>query len=469
MKNRGLPCAVPFTTKPGENPTTRRNRSPLTSPSESAYVAPSENPPIAIRAGSTDTSSKTRSRARSTNVTSAPKPPRMPSQLEPRESGARTATPASSAAAPRRRSMPSPLPPAPWSRTSSGSGAAGAFAGSRRIASRAPPSPSRSPFADVLTFARGRAASLPSFAPPAPLKRCPASEPSLRRHALPNANDEKMRPAISPNRRRLIRIWVSYFVLRTSDFRLSLLRHQPQYLPSRAIRHHVERAVRTFADAADPGVELGQQPLLADDPLVLQHEPNEPSPDQRRHEQIALPRRKKLPHVEADARWCDVGRPELNGLLHALLRRPVVVDRLSRVLASVADRGKAVVPALLDHVDLVAASRPVLARPQPAGAWMNRHALHVSEAERVNLGMHAAGAAGKGVVLRDRSVRIDPQHFAHVAVELLRLRPVDGVDADARGNRGRDEQRTVRRLNQPSADAFGVQQHLEILEPLVVG
>ena len=80
-----------------------------------------------------------------------------------------------------------------------------------------------------------------------------------------------------------------------------------------------------------------------------------------------------------------------------------------------------------------------------------------------------AGAADERVVLRNRSVGVDAQHLAHVAVELLRLRPVDRVDAEAGRNRGRDEQRAVGRLNQPSAGAFGVQQHLHVLEPLVVG
>src|SRR6185295_5409169 len=107
-----------------------------------------------------------------------------------------------------------------------------------------------------------------------------------------------------------------------------------------------------------------------------------------------------------------------------------------------ADHRKAVVPALLDGVDLVAAAWPMLARPECAGARMNRHALYVSEAERVDLGMRAI-AAGKRIVPGDRSVRVDPQHLAHVAIELLRLRPVHRVDADAGGNRGRDEQRAI--------------------------
>src|SRR5262249_57932263 len=97
----------------------------------------------------------------------------------------------------------------------------------------------------------------------------------------------------------------------------------------------------------------------------------------------------------------------------------VAVDRLACVLPAVSDHGKAVVPSFLDLVDLVAAARAVLARPQRAGARMNRHALHVSEAEREDFWMRAR-TAHEGVVLRNRSVRIDPHHLPHVAVELLR-------------------------------------------------
>ena len=113
-------------------------------------------------ASPTATVSNTRSRARFTNATSRPKPPRIASQLESRESGASTATPASSAAEPSRRSTPWPVPPAPWNRTTSGSEPPVTFGGSRRIASRGRSSPSpRSPVADVVTPARGRAGAFP--------------------------------------------------------------------------------------------------------------------------------------------------------------------------------------------------------------------------------------------------------------------------------------------------------------------
>ena len=80
-----------------------------------------------------------------------------------------------------------------------------------------------------------------------------------------------------------------------------------------------------------------------------------------------------------------------------------------------------------------------------------------------------AGAADKRIVFRDRPVGVDPQDLAHVAVELLRLRPVHRVDAEPGRDGGRHEERAVRRLNRAPAGALGVQQHLQAFEPPVVG
>src|SRR4029077_20156306 len=106
------------------------------------------------------------------------------------------------------------------------------------------------------------------------------------------------------------------------------------------------RAVGPFTDAADPAVEISQQPFLADDALVFEDEANERLRRKRRDEEIALPRRKQLPGVEADAGRRDVGGPEVHRLLHPRLRRLVAVDWLAGVLAAVADRREPVVPAL---------------------------------------------------------------------------------------------------------------------------
>ena len=54
------------------------------------------------------------------------------------------------------------------------------------------------------------------------------------------------------------------------------------------------------------------------------------------------------------------------------------------------------------------------------------------------------------IVFRNRSVAVDAQRLSHVAIELLRLRPVDGVDADAaRGLRVTSSVPSVAWINRP--------------------
>src|SRR5438034_4514080 len=72
---------------------------------------------------------------------------------------------------------------------------------------------------------------------------------------------------------------------------------------------------------------------------------------------------------------------------------------------------------------------------------MDADALVVPDSERVNLRTRA-GAAHERVVFRDRSVGVDTQHLAHAKIQLLRLRTVQRVDADACRNRRGDERRS---------------------------
>src|SRR4030095_16130269 len=124
----------------------------------------------------------------------------------------------------------------------------------------------------------------------------------------------------------------------------------------------------------------------------------------------------------------------------------IAVDGFAGVFASVANDGKSIVLPLFNGVDFVAPSRSVLACPQLARPWVDGDALDVSESERINFGV-CAGPTDKRIVFRNRSVGIDAQNFSHVAVEGLRLRPVDGVDAKAGRNRGRDAKHAVRRID----------------------
>src|SRR5204862_6220087 len=134
-----------------------------------------------------------------------------------------------------------------------------------------------------------------------------------------------------------------------------------------------------------------------------------------------------------------VGRPEVGRLFHACGGRAVAVDRLARVLTSVADDWESVVRAGANRVDLVPASWSVLACPQLSGARVKRHALIVSNAVREDLRTRA-GSSHEWIVAWHRTVGVDPEHLSHEAVELLRLRPPGGIDAHAGRNHRRPAQ-----------------------------
>src|SRR5690606_28860097 len=95
-------------------------------------------------------------------------------------------------------------------------------------------------------------------------------------------------------------------------------------------------------------------------------------------------------------------------------------DLTPGVLDPVGDRRPAVIQALPDDVDLVAAARAVLHFPQLARVRMQRRRLHVAMADRPDLRSRAF-LSDERVVLRDAPVRIDPGDLADQAVHLLRL------------------------------------------------
>src|SRR5262245_20293987 len=188
---------------------------------------------------------------------------------------------------------------------------------------------------------------------------------------------------------------------------------------------------------------------------------------QRRHEQAASPLGKQPARVEADAGRCDVRRPEVDGLLHPRLRGLVAVDRLAVVVVSVPDYREAVIPASRDRVDLVAAPRAVFACPQLAGMRMKRHTLIVSNTQRKDFRPYV-GSPNERIVGGNGSVRLDSKILAHQAVQLLWLWPVFRVDADAGGDRRRDEEGAVGRLNEAPSDSLGIQKHLHLFEPRAI-
>src|SRR5437667_2174926 len=97
--------------------------------------------------------------------------------------------------------------------------------------------------------------------------------------------------------------------------------------------------------------------FFADNTVAVEREPHEIFRSESRDEETPVPRRKHFARVERDAGRRDIGRPEVNRLLHSRLRRFVTVDRFAGVVAAVADDGEPVVLALFDVVDLVSTAR----------------------------------------------------------------------------------------------------------------
>ena len=144
-------------------------------------------------------------------------------------------------------------------------------------------------------------------------------------------------------------------------------------------------------------------------------------------EQVALPLRELVAAVERDAADGDRRRPVQHGVHHAgrlgdggrRHRRAVVVH-------AVGGHRPAVVLALLDHVQLVAAARAVLARPQRAGRRIDVEALRVAVAVAPDR-LHRAGRVHERVVLRRRAVVVDAVDLAVRALEVLRRVEVAAV------------------------------------------
>src|SRR4029077_20268500 len=109
----------------------------------------------------------------------------------------------------------------------------------------------------------------------------------------------------------------------------------------------------------------------------------------------------------------------------------------ARVLTPVTDNRPAVVLPRLDDVDLVAAVRALLARPEVAVHRIEREALLVPLPERVDLRTESR-AADERVVLRHRAVVIHADDLAEVIARILSAIGTIAIAA-------RDEERPVLR------------------------
>src|SRR5581483_7415560 len=198
-----------------------------------------------------------------------------------------------------------------------------------------------------------------------------------------------------------------------------LRRHDAQDPPIAVVGQQPERAVRALPHVADALAEALQQALFLGDLLAFDLEANENLRPQRADEQIAFPRRETIAGVERHAGGRDRGHPVPERLLHPGLRRRLV-DLRAVIVDAIADHRPAVVLALLDEVDLIAAARAVLLLPQFAADRMKGEALRVAVAVAPDL-RTCALSADERIVLRNAAVRRDAHDLAVVDGEVLRL------------------------------------------------
>ena len=195
------------------------------------------------------------------------------------------------------------------------------------------------------------------------------------------------------------------------------------------------RGHRHIADAPDLPVEddtLGSRQAAARvklhqiEPPEFQRPDKKMPPEFRKHPPAVI--RVVRIGVEGHARRGD-GRVPHPHRIDMAGKAVVVADAPpGDIFAAMADRRPAVIrPAITaraDDVDLVPAARPVLMRPDIAGARMHRHALRVAVADGEDLRGPSirpsiCQSCGLRVVVRNGSVEIDPDQAAGMGRRVL--------------------------------------------------
>jgi hypothetical protein len=105
------------------------------------------------------------------------------------------------------------------------------------------------------------------------------------------------------------------------------------------------------------------------------------------------------------------------------------MDRGAAVVDAVTDHRPAIVLALADDVDFIAAARAVLDFPEIAGRGVDRQSLLVAMAKTPDLGPGAI-ASDKGIVRRRCAIGRDPDQLAQMIAEVLRLVAIAEVFAE---------------------------------------
>src|SRR5262249_26202558 len=180
---------------------------------------------------------------------------------------------------------------------------------------------------------------------------------------------------------------------------------------SRWVRGRPRGAVGSLAYVADALPQAGEQSLLTDNALAVEHEAVQRLTSQRAHEQVILPFREEIARVEGRAGGSDGGVPIVDRLLHAGLMG-ALADFGIVIVATIGDDRPAVILAGFWDVDLVAAARPVLDGPQLARRRIACGTLHVAVADGPDL-------RPPTVLLWVARIRAPVGHEAHELAQMI--------------------------------------------------
>src|SRR5262245_15498091 len=223
-------------------------------------------------------------------------------------------------------------------------------------------------------------------------------------------------------------------------------RRDAEVPPRGAVGGQPQRAARPIANIADAFPQPLQEALPLDHIVAVEFEPHQKLAGQRADEEVATPGRQQTAGIERHPGRSDRGHPVFERLLHALLVR-ALVDPGAAVVDAVADHWPAVILALLDEVDLVAAARPMLVLPQLSGHGVEREALGIAVAVAPDLRL-GGRPADEGIVRRNRAIGPDANDLAEIVGKILRL--VAGGEVVAGGQK----QIVVRRLRDAAAETI---------------
>ena len=208
--------------------------------------------------------------------------------------------------------------------------------------------------------------------------------------------------------------------------------HEPdQHAVFRVVDQHVEIAVRSGPYIPDSRPQAGEHPLFLDEQarIAADAQPDERAGGERPDEEAPAPFRIKRAAIDGEARRCDRGRPIESGRFDAGRERPFG-DHLAVIVDSVADPRPAVIQPGLQLVDLVAAARAMVVRPDQAGGGVESQPLDVAMAQAPDLG-RMAGAADERIVGGCGAVAGQAENLAEMRCGILRRVAIGEAVADA--------------------------------------